>query len=254
MDAPDPSGEQTGHPRQRYQTRVATSDNRPSAPANLPPPLRSRLRRAAWADADPSTQNSRPEWVMPFRNGPAACPPMPRPGPAPPNTTSSCRSAKGNGLNPPRQEVTPTSTRHRFSLRVRREYFVRHPIAVTTKNIFSTIVRSRIDLSGMHDHVVHENDLKLSGASGPSGRKERRNRASQSLVIGGTGVVGGYIVEHLLRVGQRPFVLSRSQRTAPGVDWFHGDWRTGFAEVSGVHDAVLHRRRRSAGERPSPAL
>ena len=46
---------------------------------------------------------------------------------------------------------------------------------------------------------------------------------ARSLVIGGTGLVGGYIVEHLLRMGQRPFVLSRSHRNTPGIDWFQGD-------------------------------
>jgi nucleoside-diphosphate-sugar epimerase len=46
---------------------------------------------------------------------------------------------------------------------------------------------------------------------------------ARSLVIGGTGLVGGYIVEHLLRAGQRPFVLSRSYRDTPEVDWLHGD-------------------------------
>ena len=52
-----------------------------------------------------------------------------------------------------------------------------------------------------------------------------RNQTEQakSLVIGGTGLVGGYIVEHLLRVDQQPFVLSRSPRNIPGVDWFRGD-------------------------------
>lgn len=45
----------------------------------------------------------------------------------------------------------------------------------------------------------------------------------KSLVIGGTGLVGGYIVQHLLRADQRPFVLSRSHRNTPEVDWFHGD-------------------------------
>jgi nucleoside-diphosphate-sugar epimerase len=45
----------------------------------------------------------------------------------------------------------------------------------------------------------------------------------KSLVIGGTGLVGGYIVEHLIRVNQRPFVLSRSQRDTAGVDWFCGN-------------------------------
>ena len=46
---------------------------------------------------------------------------------------------------------------------------------------------------------------------------------ARSLVIGGTGLVGGYIVEHLVRRGDRPFVLSRSQQTASGIDWYHGD-------------------------------
>jgi nucleoside-diphosphate-sugar epimerase len=54
------------------------------------------------------------------------------------------------------------------------------------------------------------------------GTKTKTEQA-KSLVIGGTGLVGGYIVEHLLRVEQRPFVLSRSERNAPGVDWFRGD-------------------------------
>src|SRR6266851_1774829 len=45
----------------------------------------------------------------------------------------------------------------------------------------------------------------------------------KSLVVGSTGLVGGYIVEHLQRGGQRPFALSRSQQGRPGVDWFRGD-------------------------------
>ena len=44
-----------------------------------------------------------------------------------------------------------------------------------------------------------------------------------SLVVGGTGLVGGYIVEHLLRGGARPLALSRAQQGRPGVDWFRGD-------------------------------
>ncbi len=46
---------------------------------------------------------------------------------------------------------------------------------------------------------------------------------ARSLIIGGTGLVGGYIVERFLRVDQRPFVLSRSHRDTPDVDWFQGD-------------------------------
>ena len=46
-----------------------------------------------------------------------------------------------------------------------------------------------------------------------------------SLVIGGTGVVGGYIVAHLQRRGERPLVLSRSQRDTADVEWIRGDLR-----------------------------
>jgi len=46
---------------------------------------------------------------------------------------------------------------------------------------------------------------------------------AKSLVIGATGLVGGYIVEHLVRAGQRPFALSRSQQSRTDVDWFLGD-------------------------------
>jgi len=49
------------------------------------------------------------------------------------------------------------------------------------------------------------------------------NEPGKSLVIGGTGLVGGYVVEHLVRRGARPFVLSRSQRDGPGIDWVRGD-------------------------------
>jgi nucleoside-diphosphate-sugar epimerase len=48
---------------------------------------------------------------------------------------------------------------------------------------------------------------------------------ARSLVIGGTGVVGSFIVEHLLQRGERPFVLSRSPRSAAGIDWIRGDMR-----------------------------
>lgn len=43
------------------------------------------------------------------------------------------------------------------------------------------------------------------------------------LVIGGTGVVGSYIVARLLRSGERPYVLSRSRHDTPGVEWIRGD-------------------------------
>lgn len=53
--------------------------------------------------------------------------------------------------------------------------------------------------------------------------KRSETDEARTLVIGGTGLVGGYIVEHLLRVDRRPIALSRSRRSAPGVDWFLGD-------------------------------
>ncbi|WP_029582562.1 NAD(P)-dependent oxidoreductase [Bradyrhizobium sp. URHD0069] len=46
---------------------------------------------------------------------------------------------------------------------------------------------------------------------------------AKSLVIGATGLTGGYILEHLVRGGQRPLALSRSRQTRTGVDWFQGD-------------------------------
>ncbi|MBR1133255.1 NAD-dependent epimerase/dehydratase family protein [Bradyrhizobium iriomotense] len=44
-----------------------------------------------------------------------------------------------------------------------------------------------------------------------------------SAVIGGTGVVGSYIVEHLVRRGERVLALSRSQRQRAGVEWLRAD-------------------------------
>src|SRR5947199_4818438 len=54
---------------------------------------------------------------------------------------------------------------------------------------------------------------------------ESAPQQTKTLVIGGTGRVGGYIVEHLVRRGQCPVVLSRSpqQQGGPDVDWIRGD-------------------------------
>lgn len=48
---------------------------------------------------------------------------------------------------------------------------------------------------------------------------------NRSLVIGGSGLVGGYIVEHLVRRGQRPLAMSRSRQGRPDADWIRGDMR-----------------------------
>jgi glycosyltransferase involved in cell wall biosynthesis/nucleoside-diphosphate-sugar epimerase len=45
----------------------------------------------------------------------------------------------------------------------------------------------------------------------------------QSFVIGATGIVGGYIVEHLVRSGETPLALSRAQQRSSEVVWLQGD-------------------------------
>jgi nucleoside-diphosphate-sugar epimerase len=69
---------------------------------------------------------------------------------------------------------------------------------------------------------------------------------TKSLVIGATGLVGGYIVEHLARAGHRPLALSRSHHEGPGVDWLQGDMEKpdtlmlpAFATLYCTADAVL---------------
>lgn len=45
-----------------------------------------------------------------------------------------------------------------------------------------------------------------------------------SLVVGATGIVGGHIVDQLIRAGERPLALSRSERSgATDVEWLKGD-------------------------------
>jgi nucleoside-diphosphate-sugar epimerase len=46
-----------------------------------------------------------------------------------------------------------------------------------------------------------------------------------SLVIGGTGLVGGYIVEHLLERGEHPLAMSRTPHPKSEINWIHGDLR-----------------------------
>ncbi len=48
----------------------------------------------------------------------------------------------------------------------------------------------------------------------------------QTLVVGATGIVGGYIVERMIRSGQRPIALSRSIHHSDVADWLQGDLRT----------------------------
>jgi nucleoside-diphosphate-sugar epimerase len=52
---------------------------------------------------------------------------------------------------------------------------------------------------------------------------DEKTEQANSLILGATGLVGGYIVQHLLRAGGHPLALSRSPQSKPGVDWFCGD-------------------------------
>jgi nucleoside-diphosphate-sugar epimerase len=45
----------------------------------------------------------------------------------------------------------------------------------------------------------------------------------RSLILGATGLVGGYILDQLVRSGNHPLALSRSPQSKPGVNWFRGD-------------------------------
>jgi nucleoside-diphosphate-sugar epimerase len=46
----------------------------------------------------------------------------------------------------------------------------------------------------------------------------------QSIVLGGSGIVGGHIVSKLVTAGERPFAISRSQRADKrAVQWIQGD-------------------------------
>lgn len=67
-----------------------------------------------------------------------------------------------------------------------------------------------------------------------------------SLVIGGSGLVGGFIVEHLIKRGERPLALSRAPRKDPRFDWHHGDLHVAsalkipsFSTLYCTADAVL---------------
>lgn len=66
------------------------------------------------------------------------------------------------------------------------------------------------------------------------------------LVIGGSGLVGGYIVDRLVKSGQRPLALSRAPRSGHLVDWHCGDLHhpdalnfPPFATLYCTADAVL---------------
>lgn len=45
----------------------------------------------------------------------------------------------------------------------------------------------------------------------------------QSVVFGASGIVGGYIVEHLVQTGEKPLALSRLRRESDAIAWIQGD-------------------------------
>jgi uncharacterized protein YbjT (DUF2867 family) len=45
----------------------------------------------------------------------------------------------------------------------------------------------------------------------------------KSLVLGATGIVGGYIVENLIKAGESPTALSRDNHTDKRIQWIRGD-------------------------------
>jgi uncharacterized protein YbjT (DUF2867 family) len=45
----------------------------------------------------------------------------------------------------------------------------------------------------------------------------------RSLVIGASGLVGGYLLGHLIRNGELPYAMSRTARADDGADWIIGD-------------------------------
>jgi nucleoside-diphosphate-sugar epimerase len=69
---------------------------------------------------------------------------------------------------------------------------------------------------------------------------------TKSLVIGASGLVGGYVLAHLIRRGERPYALSRAKQSRTDADWLVGDLRRPetlqfppFATLYCTADAIL---------------
>jgi nucleoside-diphosphate-sugar epimerase len=52
---------------------------------------------------------------------------------------------------------------------------------------------------------------------------EAETARSRNLVIGATGLVGGYLLQHLVARSERPYALSRAPRSGSGAIWLVGD-------------------------------
>ncbi|HEY9216127.1 MAG TPA: NAD-dependent epimerase/dehydratase family protein [Ancylobacter sp.] len=60
----------------------------------------------------------------------------------------------------------------------------------------------------------------------------------QSLVIGASGIVGGYIAEQLVRSGRKPLALSRTARYSAAIDWKQGDLANPQTLAFGLFDTL----------------
>jgi len=60
----------------------------------------------------------------------------------------------------------------------------------------------------------------------------------KSLVIGATGIVGSYIVQHLVAAGERPQALSRSAHSEDHINWIQGDLAAPAALPTGACETV----------------
>ena len=47
--------------------------------------------------------------------------------------------------------------------------------------------------------------------------------AMASVVIGATGIVGSYIIQRLLRAGEKPLAVSRDRQSSDSIDWMQAD-------------------------------
>src|SRR5262245_49659624 len=52
---------------------------------------------------------------------------------------------------------------------------------------------------------------------------EAGDERAKSLVIGATGLVGGYLLRNLVRRGERPYAMSRSPQSGSEANWIVGD-------------------------------
>jgi hypothetical protein len=80
----------------------------------------------------------------------------------------------------------------------------------------STIIIKAGAAAILYECRIERFKIAFRGRVSQANAKTETEQAT-SLVVGGTGLVGGYIVEHLLRRGEPTLALSRAQQGRPGV-------------------------------------